>query len=1162
MKNSKVLCVILALLVCMTIAVSAFATTEDHPTFTLDHSGVKVDSGASVTTGQEFTVTVSISENPGFLYAEFSLKFDETKLELTNVVRKLSDAYKNYAYKTNKKKVQIGDGTKALMSPEDCNVVDATGEIVTFTFKVIADNACETAIELKGIKYIDLAGGPASLEDVALNISVQDPGHVHNFVAYEGKAATCTEEGYTAYTKCECGVYDVEKQIIPVDPNAHNFVNYVSDDNATCTTDGTETAKCERCDKTDTRVIEGSAGHTESEIPAVDATCTATGLTAGVKCSVCGEILVEQVVTEMIDHTVVIIDAVAPTCTKTGLTEGEKCSVCGEILVEQEEVAMLPHEYVENRFEATCTEDGLITKKCADCNAVDFETIPATGHDMTKVDAFAATCENKGSNEYYVCNDCGKAFKDVDGLIGTTAEAEAIPTLDHVFTNYVNDENATCTANGTETAKCENCDATYTREIADSKLEHTFVEYDRKDAKCEEDGKIFLKCANCPETTTEDIPATGHNTTKVGAVAAECERDGNREYYVCDNCGKVFMDASGETVTSVEAETIPALGHKFENYVYDEGSATCTDNGTKTAKCERCDVSDTIEAEGTAIGHDWFVFYRHETETCTENGFGTWQCNNCGEQQDGVIYAYGHNMVKTDAVKPTCTTDGTNEYYTCNNCGVVFKDAEGKEVTTVEAEFLAALGHTMEKIEAVVPTCKATGNNEYYHCVTCGKYFKDEAGEEETTVDDEILAEDPENHDWDEGEETTAPTHFEKGVWTYTCTLCGATRDEEIDYTAHEWSDFVDDEYCGCLTTHTAHCTIEGCEATKTEVKDPADHVYPTYEEEPKKFEIIVAATCQTDGIAKAYCKYCGEAWTEIKYSDPDAHDFKDYVLNEDRGCLTTETAHCSIEGCDATDTRVVDATNHVYPTYEEEPELFTPVAGHEGTCQKSGIAKAYCKYCGEAWIEVVYNDPNAHIWNDGKVTTEPGCAVEGVKTFECTLCDATKTEAIPATGAHVFPTYEEEPSAFTIIEKATCASVGTAQAKCKFCDAITEVEYTDTEKQHTWVVDKVITAPTCGAMGVNELKCSICGETMRDENVPATGEHTWDEGKITTAATVEKEGVKTFTCTVCKATKEEKVEKLEPKTSNTVIIVVSAVVVVLAGAGVASYFILKRKKK
>lgn len=48
---------------------------------------------------------------------------------------------------------------------------------------------------------------------------------------------------------------------------------------------------------------------------------------------------------------------------------------------------------------------------------------------------------------------------------------------------------------------------------------------------------------------------------------------------------------------------------------------------------------------------------------------------------------------------------------------------------------------------------------------------------------------------------------------------------------------------------------------------------------------------------------------------------------------------------------------------------------------------------------------PCEHVWDEGTVTKEATCAEVGVMEYACTLCDATKTESIPATGEH---TYEE----------------------------------------------------------------------------------------------------------------------------------------------------------
>ena len=134
-----------------------------------------------------------------------------------------------------------------------------------------------------------------------------------------------------------------------------------------------------------------------------------------------------------------------------------------------------------------------------------------------------------------------------------------------------------------------------------------------------------------------------------------------------------------------------------------------------------------------------------------------------------------HALTKTDATPATCTEDGNNEYYTCETCHKVFKDAAGTQETTVAAETFTKLGHNMAKIEAKAVTCTEDGNNEYYICNVCHKVFKDQAGTRETTVAAEIVKA-PGKHDWSNkdgvckvcktpcGEAHTAGT---------TCPVCG-----------------------------------------------------------------------------------------------------------------------------------------------------------------------------------------------------------------------------------------------------------------------------------------------------------------------------------------------------------------------------------------------------
>jgi len=75
-----------------------------------------------------------------------------------------------------------------------------------------------------------------------------------------------------------------------------------------------------------------------------------------------------------------------------------------------------------------------------------------------------ANCQHKAV--YYFSCACGKQGEETFdyGEFGK-----------HEYKTYLSDDNATCANNGTETATCENCEATDTREIPDSKTEHNYV---------------------------------------------------------------------------------------------------------------------------------------------------------------------------------------------------------------------------------------------------------------------------------------------------------------------------------------------------------------------------------------------------------------------------------------------------------------------------------------------------------------------------------------------------------------------------------------------------------------------------------------------------------------------------------------------------------------
>ena len=117
-------------------------------------------------------------------------------------------------------------------------------------------------------------------------------------------------------------------------------------------------------------------------VEAVPPTCLNTGLTEGMKCNLCGVMVVPQAIVNPLGHNVVIDSAVASTCTKTGLTEGRHCSVCNEVFVAQHEISIVDH--IETDWiidgEATNIRDGVKHTECTMCGKrIRDEIIPATG---------------------------------------------------------------------------------------------------------------------------------------------------------------------------------------------------------------------------------------------------------------------------------------------------------------------------------------------------------------------------------------------------------------------------------------------------------------------------------------------------------------------------------------------------------------------------------------------------------------------------------------------------------------------------------------------------------------------------------------------------------------------------------------------------------------
>ena len=204
------------------------------------------------------------------------------------------------------------------------------------------------------------------------------------------------------------------------------------------------------------------------------------------------------------------------------------------------------------------------------------------------------------------------------------------------------------------------------------------------------------------------------------------------------------------------------------------------------------------------------------------------------------------------------------------------------------------------------------------------------------------------------------------------------------------------------------------------------------------------------------------------------------------------------------------------------------------------------------------------HDWDQGKVTTEPTCTKEGIKTYTCKNCATTKIETIKSLGHD----YSNE---WTVDKEATCTQEGSKSHHCTRCDDKKDVTVIP-KLNHNWDSGVETTKATCAKDGVKTYTCKDC-KTTKTETINALGHnysndwtidkaatcqeegskshhctrcddkkdvtvipklnHNWDSGVETTKATCAKDGVKTYTCKDCKTTKTETINALGHNYSN-----------------------------
>ena len=239
---------------------------------------------------------------------------------------------------------------------------------------------------------------------------------------------------------------------------------------------------------------------------------------------------------------------------------------------------------------------------------------------------------------------------------------------------------------------------------------HEFTSSVTKEATCTEKGEMTFTCKCGEGTYTEEISMKPHTLSHHAAVEKACDAAGSVEHWTCEDCQAYFLDEAGTQPTTAEQVVVAASHGTLVHHA--AVAATCdTDGNVEHWTCEDCQAYFLDEAG---------------TQPTT------------AEQ---VVVAASHGtLVHHAAVSKTCDTAGSVEHWTCEDCHDYFLDEAGTQETTAEQVVVAASHGTLVHHEAQAPTCIATGKEEHWTCEDCQAYFLDEAGTQETTVEQVTIA--------------------------------------------------------------------------------------------------------------------------------------------------------------------------------------------------------------------------------------------------------------------------------------------------------------------------------------------------------------------------------------------------------------------------------------
>ena len=252
------------------------------------------------------------------------------------------------------------------------------------------------------------------------------------------KQPTCTSEGTKTKTCIKCNATVTET----IPKTSHKYADTVVA--PTCTTDGYTLHKCSVCGASYKDSTTKATGHSYgNSVVTKQPTCTSEG-TKTKTCTKCNATITETIPKTSHKYADTVV---APTCTVDGYTL-HKCSVCGTSYKDSTTKAT-GHSYGNSVVtkQPTCTAEGTAIKTCTKCNATVTEKLPAKGHTAVTDKGYPATCTTAGKTDGSHCSVCNTVIK-VQTVINATG---------HKSSGWIVDKAASIGVKGSKHRECTIC---------------------------------------------------------------------------------------------------------------------------------------------------------------------------------------------------------------------------------------------------------------------------------------------------------------------------------------------------------------------------------------------------------------------------------------------------------------------------------------------------------------------------------------------------------------------------------------------------------------------------------------------------------------------------------------------------------------------------------